>query len=250
MLILLADDDPVQTSLLTARLKRRGYAVSTAVNAIHTWMVAVRRPPDAIILDIQMPGGTGYAVLKQMKSSSKTMRIPVIVLSGSIDERDRAKLKELGADEFLSKPVDLEKLFATLAKLLGPEGVRAKEATPSNLPLAPKLDAGVLLNYVGGDIELLRELVGVFWTDCPRMLGEIKTAMTESSPNALEIAAHAFKGSLGYFGPSSALQAVQQLEKLGHEGRLEGAGKSYSDLEKGLAELKPALDALQKESAA
>lgn len=61
-------------------------------------------PPDVIVLDIQMPGGTGYAVLKQMKSSSKTKLVPVIVLCGSIDGRDHVKLKELGADEFLSKP--------------------------------------------------------------------------------------------------------------------------------------------------
>ena len=118
MLILLADDDPIQTLFLTKRLKEKGYRVDTAIDAVQAWVAAARRSPDAIILDIQMPGGSGYAVLKQLKFSAETARIPVIVLSGSIDSKEPAKVRELGADEFLAKPVDLAQLFTTLSRLL------------------------------------------------------------------------------------------------------------------------------------
>jgi DNA-binding response OmpR family regulator len=134
MLILLADDDPVQTHFLTKRLTEKGFKVVTAIDAIQAALAAIRRPPDAIILDIQMPGGTGYAVLKQLKTSAETKRIPVIVLSGSIDSRDEAKLRALGADDFLSKPVDLTQLLATLSKLLAPPVENRQSSTMEQLP--------------------------------------------------------------------------------------------------------------------
>ena len=82
-------------------------------------MAAIQTRPDVIVLDIQMPGGTGIAVLKQLKTSTKTSQIPVVVLSGSIDPQTIPTVKDLGADEFLPKPVDLDKLYDALSRLLG-----------------------------------------------------------------------------------------------------------------------------------
>jgi CheY-like chemotaxis protein len=118
MTALVADDDRVQALMLSTRLKARGFRVTLAYDVIQAWMVAIHTIPDVIILDIQMPGGTGIAVLKQLKSSTKTCQIPVIVLSGSIDPEIIPTVKDLGADEFLSKPVNLQNLYRTLSRLL------------------------------------------------------------------------------------------------------------------------------------
>jgi two-component system, OmpR family, response regulator CpxR len=119
MKILIADDDQIQNLMLSTSLRARGFKVTIAQDAIQAWMAAVRTSPDAIILDIQMPGGTGYAVLKQLKSSSKTSQIPVIVLSGSIDPNAVETVKQLGADQFLRKPADMPSLLSALSQLLG-----------------------------------------------------------------------------------------------------------------------------------
>ena len=119
MTVLLADDDKVQSLMLSARLKARGFKVTLAYDAIQAWMAAIQTRPDVIVLDIQMPGGTGIAVLKQLKTSTKTSQIPVVVLSGSIDPQTIPTVKDLGADEFLPKPVDLDKLYDALSRLLG-----------------------------------------------------------------------------------------------------------------------------------
>ena len=119
MKILVADDDRVQTLMLSSRLKEKGFKVTVAYDAIQAWMAAIKTQPDAIILDIQMPGGTGVAVLKQLKASTKTSQIPVVVLSGSIDPKAASMVKDLGADEFLNKPVDMNLLYRTLSLLLG-----------------------------------------------------------------------------------------------------------------------------------
>ena len=66
-----------------------------------------------------MPGGPGVAVLKQLKTSTKTSQIPIVVLSGSMEPKVAAEMvKGLGADEFLTKPVDLKLLFSSLSKLV------------------------------------------------------------------------------------------------------------------------------------
>jgi CheY-like chemotaxis protein len=82
MKILLADDDRVLTTLLSGRLRSRGVEVVVAHDAMQALMSAMRSPPDAIVLDIQMPGGTGIEALRKLKTSGKTSSIPVIVLSG------------------------------------------------------------------------------------------------------------------------------------------------------------------------
>jgi len=130
MTVLIADDDRVQTLMLATRLKAKGFKVTVAYDAIQAWIAAIHTLPDVIILDIQMPGGTGIAVLTQLKASTKTSQIPVIVLSGSIDPQIVPRVKDLGADEFLTKPVNLDALYLALSRLLG------------TTPQAPPLGSG------------------------------------------------------------------------------------------------------------
>src|SRR6266496_537263 len=83
--ILLADDDHVTLETLGAQLRGVGYQVVTAMDAMQAFMVAQRSAPDAVLLDIQMPGGTGLDTLKRLRTSTKTQAIPVIAISGLRD---------------------------------------------------------------------------------------------------------------------------------------------------------------------
>jgi CheY-like chemotaxis protein len=81
-------------------------------------MVARRTAPDAIVLDINMPGGSGIEVLRRLRRSLKTQNIPVVVVSGSSDADVRNAAMELGVADFLAKPVDLNQLCSVLSGLL------------------------------------------------------------------------------------------------------------------------------------
>jgi CheY-like chemotaxis protein len=116
--ILVADDSRFQVALLTAALEQRGFEVVVALDAMQAGMVALRTSPDAIVLDINMPGGSGIEVLKRLKRSTKTQRIPVVVVSGSDDLDVRQIAMELGVTDFLTKPVDLDQLCGTLSGLM------------------------------------------------------------------------------------------------------------------------------------
>jgi DNA-binding response OmpR family regulator len=127
--VLLADDDKVHTMMLSTHLRSRGYSVAAAYDATYTVMVVMKSPPDLIVLDIQMPGGTGKAALSRIKGSSKTSQIPVIVLSGFTDKKTIDEVLALGATDYLTKPVDFEKLDAAMRLALG--------AAAPELPAAP-----------------------------------------------------------------------------------------------------------------
>jgi CheY-like chemotaxis protein len=80
--VLIADDSRFQRQMLASFLLPKKFEIIFAVDALQTWMMALRLTPDRILLDINMPGGTGIEVLKRLRVSSKTQQIPVIVVSG------------------------------------------------------------------------------------------------------------------------------------------------------------------------
>ncbi len=123
MNLLIADDDRVLTHLLSVKLRSRGWTVSVAADAMQTLMFAVRTPPDVILLDINMPGGTGSEALRKLKLSTKTFHVPIVILSGSIDAEDEPRLRALGADDFLKKPADIEDIHRALTAAVAKEKI-------------------------------------------------------------------------------------------------------------------------------
>jgi len=118
--VLIADDSRFQVQLVSTCLTPRGFVVVSAGDALQTWMKALREKPEAIVLDINMPGGTGIEVLKRLRLSDKTRHIPVVVVSGSSEPNIESTVKELGAHDFLQKPVDPNQLGDMLTRLLNP----------------------------------------------------------------------------------------------------------------------------------
>lgn len=118
--ILIADDSRFQVKLISTYLEPKGFTVVSAGDALQTWMKALREKPEAIVLDINMPGGTGIEVLKRLRMSAKTQHIPVVVVSGSSEPNIEDTVKQMGACDFLQKPVDPNQLCEMLSRLLAP----------------------------------------------------------------------------------------------------------------------------------
>jgi CheY-like chemotaxis protein len=116
--ILIADDDPVITGALSGVLKARGYTIGVARDAMQAFMFAVQQQPDVILLDINMPAGTGLGALTRLQASGRTASIPVLVMSGSTDLTLPATVRAEGAKGFFRKPVDLDALCAKIDELL------------------------------------------------------------------------------------------------------------------------------------
>lgn len=117
--ILIADDDATTVRLLAAAVQAAGHRVISAMDAMQAVRAAHKELPDAIIMDVMMPAGSGVNAVKQIKSSNRTQLIPVIAVSSSTDPEVPGKMLAAGADEFLPKPVDLQRLLGMLARMLG-----------------------------------------------------------------------------------------------------------------------------------
>jgi CheY-like chemotaxis protein len=118
--ILVADDDRLVSQLVSATLRRSGFTVVQAFDAMQAVMFALRAPhPDAIVLDIHMPGGTGIQALQKIRRSAHTAAIPVVVLSGTASETERADVESYGVAASLFKPVDPDALLEAVQRALG-----------------------------------------------------------------------------------------------------------------------------------
>ena len=114
--ILIIDDDPTVRDLMKRQLERDGFGVIIAEDGATGIETAIKVQPDAIVLDILMPGMDGWSVLRSLKANEETSTIPVIMAS-ILDEKNRGY--SLGAADYLSKPVERDRLISSIEKLIG-----------------------------------------------------------------------------------------------------------------------------------
>ena len=138
--ILIADDSHFHQALFTRALEEKGFQLIVAEDGVHATMIAQRVQPDAIVLDLSMPGGSGVEVLKRLKRSAKTKSIPVFIVTASEDPATRDMVTSLGASEFLQKPINLEQLAGKISALLNlPDSAKQKtESRTHPLPIPAK----------------------------------------------------------------------------------------------------------------
>jgi two-component system KDP operon response regulator KdpE len=113
--ILVVDDEPQILRALQAGLRGAGYEVETAETAEAALIAAGMRPPDAVILDLVLPDGTGTDVCRELRTWTSA---PVIVLSAVGEERDKVAALDAGADDYVTKPVGIDELLARLRAVL------------------------------------------------------------------------------------------------------------------------------------
>jgi CheY-like chemotaxis protein len=108
--ILLVEDNEMNRDMLSRRLIRKGYQVLIATDGEEGIQLATEHVPDLILMDIGLPGITGWDATKQLKALDETMAIPIIALTAHATEKDRLKSFEVGCDDFETKPLIFKRL--------------------------------------------------------------------------------------------------------------------------------------------
>lgn len=135
--ILVVDDILPNVKLLEAKLASEYYDVLTALNGEEALKKAEEESPDLILLDIMMPVMDGFEVCRRLKENPKVAHIPVVMVTALTESQDRVRGLEVGADDFLSKPIDDTALMARVRSLvrlkMSQDEWRARESTATQL---------------------------------------------------------------------------------------------------------------------
>ncbi|MEE8203015.1 MAG: PleD family two-component system response regulator [Alphaproteobacteria bacterium] len=169
--VLVVDDQPLNVKVLEAKLSSEYYEVISATDGASALAAMREEKPDIVLLDIMMPGMDGFEVCRQMKADPSLVHIPVIVITALSEARDRVRGLEAGADDFLTKPINENALFARLRSLLriklSLDELRLRDQTSQQLGLTEDGDAAaneskariLLIEDLPGDAKLVREVL-------------------------------------------------------------------------------------------
>lgn len=117
-LVLCIDDDPEVSRLVERCLADWDVKVMRAFHGMQGFAAATKYAPSVIVMDVAMPSGDGPTVLEWLRRNPATARLPVILLSGMRDRRIPRRMFELGADQFLHKPIHCDRLRHELSRFI------------------------------------------------------------------------------------------------------------------------------------
>ncbi|MHB8764033.1 MAG: MASE3 domain-containing protein [Deferrisomatales bacterium] len=232
--ILLAEDNPVNQTLVEAILARRGWQVTTVADGPAALDAVVARAFDLALMDVQMPGLDGLETTRRLRAWEREApggrRLPVIGLTAHALREDRERCLAAGMDDYLAKPVDPDELCRTILAHLGPARVAAGRGTPP-------VDLAGLRRSFGGDDRLVRTLVATFLNALPGELERLRVAVEARDGDGVARAAHGLRGSLVVFRAARAGALAGALEQRGRDGRLEELGSLFGELREAALDL-------------
>ena len=116
--ILVVDDDPEIREFVKTNLESEGFEVEVAGSGPEALEFAVDRPPALVLLDVMMPGMDGLTTLRHLRNDVPTANVPVVMLTAKPRAADRVKGLDLGADDYITKPFDVEELVARVRSVI------------------------------------------------------------------------------------------------------------------------------------
>ncbi len=240
--ILLAEDHPFNRRVASQMLQKRGYEIVMACNGEEALEMALKDRFDLVLMDVQMPVMDGLRATAAIRAAEvRTGRhLPIIALTAHAMNEDRDRCLEAGMDDYLTKPIQQDRLWDAIAKSVTTARADAT-SRPREAESARMINVETALARVDGDRAFLTEMTALFLVDCPRLMGGIRAAIDKGDASRVQADTHALKNWVGNFSAPSAFEAALAMEAMGHAGDLGGAEAAYAALEREIERLGPEL---------
>jgi CheY-like chemotaxis protein len=214
--VLLAEDNLVNQRVARSMLERRGHDVTVVNNGAEALNAFAPGRFDVILMDVQMPVMGGFDATQAIRG--REMRegghVRIIALTAHVLQRDRERCLAAGMDGYLAKPIDRLDLFAAVELEVPYDSSRPIESTVGDD--VPRFDEAELMERLGGDREVLREVVAIFRHSTPDIVSEIQTALEARDLARLRGAAHTLKGAAGNLSAKRVAALAFEIENAAH----------------------------------
>ncbi len=247
--ILVAEDNLTNQLLAVRTLEKAGHSVTVAQNGEEALAALGRETFDLVLMDVQMPVLDGFQFTARIRQQEATtlQHLPIAAMTAHTLQGDRERCLKAGMDGYIAKPLRKKELFDTITAIVKNDTLSpplpGNEVPPGNdIPVATSttadrptavtpsqetiMDSNAAFNLgvaddpddpLAGDPELRKELATMFLEDCPKLLTEIRTAITQHDGPSLKLAAHTLKGSAGIFKVQPAFDAALTMEHIGRD---------------------------------
>jgi PAS domain S-box-containing protein len=205
--VLLVEDTEINQEVMLELLTNAGLRVRVANNGVEALQAAAEKTPDCVLMDCQMPVMDGFEASRRIREDLRLLDLPIIALTANAMASDRQRCLDAGMNDFLTKPVNLPELFATLARWLPPRAnteaaaMHPKLPPPppppevGGLPALPGIDTAAGLAQVSGKVPLyLKVLKKLRDQHCVKFEPEFRAALAAADQATAIRLAHSLKG--------------------------------------------------------
>jgi two-component system sensor histidine kinase/response regulator len=250
-LVLVAEDNEVNQMLAMRMLEKRGYRVDVAATGREAVSAVADGNYALVLMDCQMPELDGYAATREIRSTERERRMPIVAMTAHSMSGDRERCLAAGMDDYLSKPLDSMAFDTALARWAptaapvpgakrgGPHKLRSNEGKEA-------VDRAGLerLRTELGASDVLPQLIEIFTSHTPERLDDLRVAVSSGDAVETRKGAHALKGSAHTLAAGRMAALCRDLELQAADGSLEGAAETTELIATAFAE---ACDQLQAE---
>jgi two-component system sensor histidine kinase/response regulator len=219
--VLLVEDNELNREVALGLLEDAHLSIDHAENGEQAVQMVTHKEYDLVFMDMQMPVMDGITATKSIRSNPRCKSVPIIAMTANAMDRDRDACLAAGMNDHLAKPIDPEKLYATLLRWIPPR-VAAAAATataPCSAPVAagesltiPGIDAATALKRTGGNRKRYESLLSRFATSQAGAARDIRDSLAVNDTPTAERIAHSLKGAAGNLGAASLAEAAARAE--------------------------------------
>jgi PAS domain S-box-containing protein len=251
--ILLAEDNEINQQIAVELLEGAGATVRVASNgrlAVEMLFSGTPADVDVVLMDLQMPEMDGHQATARIRADQRFASMPIIAMTAHATMEERHRCLESGMNDHISKPINPDQLFETVARFFRPSGENAialqQVMDPGHevIPSIACLDTKDGLSRVAGNQKLYLKILRKFVEQQGAAVSEVAQAIAQGDRELAERIAHTLKGVAGNIGARSLYKAAGHLEKRIHDNastqEIEAAqSQAQAELDTLLAGLKP-----------